>query len=240
MQHYMDAYHDSTDVEIGSTTVDLDGRESTVRFKESNLGDLICDSWIEWFPDVDVSLLNGGGIRGDKIFPAGPISYNDLLEIQPFFNYVYKARMTGTHLKQVLEINASALHIDGDGCPDGERPGTGGFLQIGGLKITIDTLQQPFCAKYDGHNMTEIINYGSRITSIQVYKDGAWNSLDTSAVYTCLVNEWIQSGGDGYYVFLLPDVTITNSTMHDIDLFTAYIKKNSPVAPQVDGRIGFE
>ncbi len=239
MEDYMEDYQDSTGVVIGNTLVDLDGRESSVRMKESNLGNLICDAWIDWFSDVDISIINGGSIRGNKIYPQGPVTYNNLLEILPFYNDVYKVKLSGSELRQVLEISASALHIAGDGCPVGERPGTGGFLQIGGMKIVIDTTGQPFCAKYDGHNIQEIINAGSRLVSAQVLQNGNWIQLDTTATYTCLANEWLVGGGDGYYIFLEPDVNITNSTMLDIDLLTSYLKKNTPVSPQTDGRIGF-
>ncbi len=239
MEKYMEAYLDSTNVEIGSSAVDLDGLENSVRKKESNLGDLVCDAWLDWFPDVDVSIINGGSIRGDKIYPAGTFTYNNLLEILPFYNDVYKVQLSGSELWKILEISASALHITGDGCPVGERPGTGGFLQVGGMKIVVDTTRQPFCAKYDGHHVTEIINEGSRISSVQVFDNGTWAQIDTSSTYVCLANEWLVGGGDGYYVFLEPDINIINSTMHDIDLLTSYFKKNSPVSLHVDGRISF-
>ncbi len=239
MENYMKAYLDSTDVEIGSSSVDLDGLESSVRKVESNLGDLVCDAWLNWFADADVSIINGGSLRGDKIYPAGPYTYNNLLEILPFYNDVYKVKLRGSELWKILEVSASALHINGDGCPEGERPGTGGFLQVGGMKIVVDTTLQPFCAKYNGHHITEIIDVGSRIKSVKIFNNGNWIQIDTSATYVCLANEWLVGGGDGYYVFLEPDISITNSTMHDIDLLTSYFKKNSPVSPHVDGRISF-
>jgi len=239
MENYMKEYLDSTEVEIGSSAVDLDGREISVRKKESNLGNLVCDAWLNWFSDADVSIINGGSIRGDKIYPQGPVSYNNLLEILPFYNDVFKVQLRGSELWKILEISASAQHISGDGCPEGERPGTGGFLQIGGMKIVIDTTMQPFCARYDGHNISEIINEGSRILSVQVKQNGDWVQIDTSSTYTCLANEWLVSGGDGYYIFLEPDITVTNSTMHDIDLLTSYFTQNSPVTPQIEGRITF-
>jgi 2',3'-cyclic-nucleotide 2'-phosphodiesterase (5'-nucleotidase family) len=47
MEDYMKDYLDSTNVVIGNSSVDLDGLESVVRKKESNLGNFICDAWLD-------------------------------------------------------------------------------------------------------------------------------------------------------------------------------------------------
>jgi len=239
MDDYMNRYQDSTNVEIGTTTVDLDGRESTVRKKESNLGDFICDAWLDWFPDADFAILNGGSVRGDKVYPAGPLAYSALLEMLPFANDIFKVELKGSDIYKILEIDASTLHVAGDGCPEGQRPGSGGFLQVGGLKVVIDTTQQPFCAIYNGHQVSDILNEGSRIVSVKIRHNGNWIDPDTTATYVCLTNSWLAGGGDGYYVFLDPGVILHNTTMLDIVPVTAYLKKHTPVSSQTDGRITF-
>ena len=40
--------------------------------------------------------------------------------------------MTGADIQQVLEISASAIRVEGDGCQEGNRAPTGGFIQVGG------------------------------------------------------------------------------------------------------------
>jgi 5'-nucleotidase len=84
---------------IGISNVDLDGRKETVRAKESNLGDLIADSWLDWFAakgnQTSGALVNGGGIRGDRIYPAGQLTMKDILEILPFGNTVYQVKHGG-------------------------------------------------------------------------------------------------------------------------------------------------
>ena len=72
---YMDKYKDRLGQVIGATTVDLDARKDVVRSRESNLGNLVADSWLAWFAVADIALVSGGSIRGDKTYSAGPITY---------------------------------------------------------------------------------------------------------------------------------------------------------------------
>ena len=239
MSKYIDVYNDSLGQVIGESSVDLDARESVVREQESNLGNLVADSWLDWFDDADIAAVSGGSIRGDRIYPAGPLSYLTISEILPFRNEVVIARMTGSQIKQMFEISASALRIDGDGCADSCRCATGGFLQIGGARITIDTTQSPFCAVYSGNEVSEIINYGSRIVNVEIYHDGGWQPLDTAATYSVLLNSWTSGGGDGYYLFAMDDIPIENTTMITTDILASYIETHSPVSPSVEGRISF-
>jgi len=156
MAQYMEKYNNSLSQVIGESTVDLDAHKDVVRSRESNVGNLIADSWLEWFTDTDVALVNGGSIRSDKIYPAGEITYLTVNEILAFRNEVMSVQMNGADLKQVLEISASALRVEGDGCQDTCRPASGGFFQVGGLKITIDITKPPFCAVYSGENISKI------------------------------------------------------------------------------------
>ncbi|MCK4256872.1 5'-nucleotidase C-terminal domain-containing protein, partial [candidate division WOR-3 bacterium] len=113
----------------------------------------------------------------------------------------------------------------------------GDTLTIGGARITIDTTQAPFCAVYSGRDVSKIINVGSRIINIEVYKNDSWSILDTSAIYTVLTNSWMAIGGDGHYIFRSEDIQKKNTTLITTDLLTSYIQSNTPVAPQVESRI---
>ena len=222
---------------IGYTKVDLDARKSVVRTRESNLGDLITDSWMERFPQADLAITNGGGIRGDRIFPAGVITYKTLLDIHPFGNTVVIVKLTGKELKQIFEISGSALRVKGDGCEDSSRAPTGGFLQVSGVKVTYDLSKAPFCAEYDGRAVKKVINAGERVKELLVYdkKTGKYEPVQDDKVYTVLINSWMAGGGDGYYIFMDKDKTDTNQTIPDVLMY--YVKKHSPIAPKVEGRI---
>ncbi len=222
---------------IGYSKVDLDARKSVVRTKESNLGNLITDSWMERFPEADVAITNGGGIRGDRVYPAGVITYQTLLSIHPFGNTVVMVKLTGKELKQVFEISGSALRVKGDGCDDSNRAPTGGFLQVAGVKVTYDLSKAPFCAEYDGREVKKVINSGERVKELLVYNKETkkYEPVQDDKTYTVLINSWMAGGGDGYYIFMDKDKTDTNQTIPDVLMY--YIKKHSPIAPQVEGRI---
>ena len=156
-----------------------------------------------------------------------------------WFTKMRSISLNGADLKQVLEISASAPRIEGDGCPDTCRSASGGFFQVGGLRITIDITKPPFCAVYSGRDVSKITNPGSRIVSAEVYQNGVWVPLDSSATYTVLVNGWTASGGDGHYIFLRDDTSKENTTMFTTDILASYIQRHGTISPQVEGRINF-
>jgi len=236
---YMAKYKDRLGQVIGKSSLGLDARKDVVRIHESNLGNLVADSWLAWFTHADIALVNSGAIRGDKVYPAGPISYLTVNEIIPFRNEVVSVEMNGTDLKQLLEISASALRVRGDECPDNSRAGSGGFFQVAGLRITIDLSKPSFCAVYLKRGISKLINPGSRIIKAEVYLSGSWTPLDPSATYTVLVNKWTASGGDGYYILLREDIPKENTTMFSTDILAGYIKRHSPISARIEGRIDF-
>ena len=236
---YMAEYKDRLGQVIAKSSVDLDARKDVVRRNESNLGNFIADSWLAWFTHADIALVNSGAIRGDKVYPAGPITYLTVNEIIPFRNEVVSVEMNGADLKQLLEISASALRVQGDECPDNGRAGSGGFFQMAGLKITIDLSKPSFCAVYLQRGISKLINPGSRIIKAEVYLNGSWTPLDSSATYTVIVNEWTASGGDGYYILLEKDIPKENTSMFSNDILAGYIKRHTPISPQIEGRINF-
>ena len=78
------------------------------------LGNLIADAY-RAAARSDVALVNNGGIRAD--LPAGPVSWGDLFQVQPFQNYVTRLTVTGGVLRQaiahaVAAANARA-HVSG-------------------------------------------------------------------------------------------------------------------------------
>ena len=142
-------------------------------------------------------------------------------------------------MKQLLEISASTLRVPGDQCPDSNRAAPGGFLQVAGLRITIDLSKPAFCAVYSERGISQLIHAGSRIVNIEVYRNGLWAPLDPSAIYKVLINTWTSSGGDGYYTLLGEDIPKENTTMFTTDILARYIERHSPVSPEIEGRISF-
>ena len=58
------------DVPLGTTAVELDSRNATVRTREAAIGNLIADA-MRASTKADVAIMNGGGIRAGKVYPPG-------------------------------------------------------------------------------------------------------------------------------------------------------------------------
>jgi 5'-nucleotidase len=114
------------DTVIATSPVSLDAEELRLRASETNLGSLVADA-MRSSVGADVALMNAGGIRGDRVYPAGPISRRTLLAMHPFGNIVTKIEITGRLLVQALTHGVSRL------------PATAGaFPQVSGLTMRVD------------------------------------------------------------------------------------------------------
>ncbi|HEY94528.1 MAG TPA: bifunctional metallophosphatase/5'-nucleotidase, partial [Dehalococcoidia bacterium] len=109
---------------IADSQVALDGRESEVRSRSTNVGDLVADAlrWqaIRLAPDYGaplphVAIINGGAIRNDSVIPAGIIRILDTIIIAPFANFVTVVEgVSREQFKEILENCVSQVEeLDG-------------------------------------------------------------------------------------------------------------------------------
>jgi 5'-nucleotidase len=63
---------------IGYTLAPLDARFTTVRLKESNIGNFVCDLMKNYY-QTDCCIMAGGTIRGDQIYPPGVLKLKDIM-----------------------------------------------------------------------------------------------------------------------------------------------------------------
>lgn len=140
VEGYEKQLNESLSEVIGKTSVALDARASTVRFTESNLGNFLADIYRESL-DSDTALVNGGSIRSDAVYGPGDLSKKDILTILPFENTLVKVRITGEHIRRLLENGVSQA---------GEESGR--FPQVSGIKFVYDPSR----------------GVGSRVTSIEI------------------------------------------------------------------------
>ncbi len=118
-------------VRVGETGVPLDARGSALRTGETNVGNYVTDVMRRRL-SADVAIMNGGGIRGNQIMPAGTLSRKDVNALVPFLNVLVKLELPGKVLLDVLERSV------------GVYPGEfGGFLQVSGLTFTFDPARPP-------------------------------------------------------------------------------------------------
>ncbi|KAF8421489.1 Metallo-dependent phosphatase-like protein [Tirmania nivea] len=125
---------------IGFTSVPLDARFTTVRAKESNIGNFICDL-MRYYYSADCAIMSGGTIRGDQIYPKGVLKVMDIVSCFPFEDPVVVIKLSGAKIIEALENGLSKV-------PALE----GRFPQVSNIFLTYDPSREP----------------GSRITSCKI------------------------------------------------------------------------
>jgi 5'-nucleotidase len=111
---------------IGTTGVALDATSDHLRTGETNIGDLVADL-LKADVGADLSIVNSGTIRGDRIYPAGQVTRRTLVEMLPFGNVVCAVAVPGRVILQALNSGVAKL------------PETNGrFPQVSGLTFQID------------------------------------------------------------------------------------------------------
>jgi 5'-nucleotidase/UDP-sugar diphosphatase len=115
------------DAPLGTTAVELDSRNATVRTREAAIGNVIADA-MRVSTHADAAVVNGGGIRGGRVYaPSSPLTRRDVLVELPFGNRVVVIEISGRDLKRALENGLSQL------------PNAGGrFPQVSGVTIEAD------------------------------------------------------------------------------------------------------
>ncbi len=104
---------------VAVTDVFLDGEAKSIRSKETNLGDIICDALRGAYPEADIALYNSGGIRNS--IPPGEVTKGALMGVLPFHdNKIQLMQVTGQTIREALDFSAKSA-------------GGGGFLQVSGL-----------------------------------------------------------------------------------------------------------
>ncbi|KAL5596381.1 hypothetical protein BROUX41_006678 [Berkeleyomyces rouxiae] len=91
---------------VGWTAVPLDARFVTVRTKESNMGNFVCDIMRGHY-GADAALMASGTIRGDKIYPPGVILVRDITDCFPFEDPAILIKVTGQAIWDALENGVS-------------------------------------------------------------------------------------------------------------------------------------
>ncbi len=195
------------DVEIGTTTNELSSVRAIVRGEESAWGNIIADA-MKGANGADVAITNGGGIRGDKVYPAGTVlTRKDVFTELPFGNKTVIVEVTGVDLLAALENGVSQI-----------EKGAGRFPQVSGLVVDVDATKAA----------------GARVVSVMVNGE----PLDPAKTYKVATNDYMLGGGDGYTAFQNGKVLIDASAAHlmasdVIDYITAAKTLNA----NVEGRI---
>lgn len=199
---------------------DADGNR-LVRKQETNTGDFAADALYYLFDnmdlDVDVAIMNGGGIRNEAV--TGDISYLTCKSIHTFGNVACLQTVTGQQLLDALEWGAKDATADGS-------VENGGFLQVSGLKYTINTAIPSTVQQDDKGVWTGGPTGDYRVTDVQVLNNetGAYEPLDLTASYNLAgYNYTLRDLGDGFAMFD-GAVNVLDYVMEDYMVLANYVQ----------------
>ena len=94
MFYYTAVVSEKMDEILGSFSVELDGRFSSIRTQETNLGNFVCDILLAAC-NADVAVLNSGTLRSDRIHPVGEFKMRDLMTVLPMLDSLVVMEITG-------------------------------------------------------------------------------------------------------------------------------------------------
>lgn len=227
---------------IGSTALTFDNYDAEgnrlVRSQETNSGDFAADALYYLFDnmglDVDVAIMNGGGIRNKAI--TGDISYKTCKDMHTFGNVACLQTVTGQQILDALEWGARKLGV-------GEN---GGFLQVSGLTYKIDTTVPNITKEDEIETWLAGPSGGYRVYDVNVYNKNtnAWEVLELAAEYNLAgYNYTLRNLGDGFNMFG-GAVNVLDYVMEDYLVLANYIQgfdegivgaANSPLAAKYPG-----
>ena len=188
---------------IGYAEVTLDNYDAEgsrlVRKQETNTGDFAADALYYLFDsmgmDVDVAVMNGGGIRNGAV--TGEITYQTCKEIHTFGNVACLITVTGQQLLDALEWGAKDMTADG-------AVENGGFLHVSGLRYTVNTAIPSTVQQDELGVWTGGPTGGYRVTAVEVLNNetGVYEPLSLTGVYNLAgYNYTLRNLGDGFAMF---------------------------------------
>ncbi|XP_030627986.1 5'-nucleotidase [Chanos chanos] len=209
---------------VGQTLVYLNGTFEECRFRECNLGNLICDAMVhnnikyadefQW-NHVSSCITNGGSIRSsiDEKSRNGSITMEDILTVLPFGGTFDLIQLKGSTLKKAFEHSVRRY---------GQN--TGEFLQVSGFHVEIDVSRPS----------------GNRVKSISVLctecRVPHYEPLNSTKLYKIVLPSYLAQGGDGYSMIKDEKLKHDSGDM-DIAVVSNYIQERKKVHPAVEGRI---
>lgn len=240
---WMGEIDDKLGEKIGTAEVvfdnfDADGNR-LVRSGETNSGDFAADALYYLFDnmdiDVDVAIMNGGGIRNTAM--TGDISYKACKNMHTFGNVACLQRVSGQQILDALEWGARKLGV-------GEN---GGFLQVSGITYKIDdTIESAVKEGENGVWVSSPEKY--RVYDVKVYnkKTNSYENLELDKQYKLAgYNYTLRNLGDGYAMFAGAE-NILDYVMEDYMVIANYVKgfengvingKNSPLGKKYRGML---
>ncbi len=216
-------FEEETAEVIGSSDTELsiydENGARMVRNRETAIGDFCADAY-RAISGADIAIVNGGAIR-DSI-PEGDITFADVIRVFPFGNYATMLEVTGQQILDALELSAKNVQAETSDL-DGAVGEFGGFLQVSGLRYSIDPTIESTVVM-DRNDLFESVSGARRVYNVQVENEnGEWTPIDPEGEYTLVSADYTILGcGDGYSMFK-DDPVVLDAFMLDYQVLLSYL-----------------
>uniref|UniRef100_A0AAR5P327 5'-Nucleotidase C-terminal domain-containing protein n=1 Tax=Dendroctonus ponderosae TaxID=77166 RepID=A0AAR5P327_DENPD len=188
LEKYTNIIQSKMDDVLGCFAVPLDGRFTSIRTSESNLGNWVCDVILS-ATGADLVILNSGTFRSDQVHPAGDFTMRDLTNIIPMRDPLVVLKVTGQQILEALE-NAVCMY------PKLE----GRFPQVAGLSFAFNPNKPP----------------GTRV-ELQFVRIGD-EYLNVEQNYCLATKSYMHNGCDGYVMLRNTEVLVNEGECPELGL----------------------
>lgn len=222
---------------IGYSEITLDNYDAEgnrlVRQEETNTGDFCADALYYMFDemdlDVDVAVMNGGGIRNTAI--TGEITYKICKDIHTFGNVACLQTVTGQQILDMLEWSTRNVGIQEEGS----------FLQVSGMTYKVNSSIKSNVTSDEKDVWTGAPTDEYRVYDVKIYdkETNSWKELDLNAKYNLAGHNYtLRDLGGGFAMFDGAEMVV-DYVMEDYMVLANYVKgfedgiikaDNSPLA----------
>jgi len=210
---------------IGYAEIVLDNYDENgnrlVRKQETNSGDFATDALYYLFDemglDVDVAVMNGGGIRNSAI--TGEMTYRTCKEIHTFGNVACLLTVTGQQLLDALEWSSKDLAADGSA-------ESGSFLHVSGARFTLD-ISSPSTVQQDENGIwTGAPTEGYRVKNLQIWnkETETYEPVDLNGKYNLAGHNYTLRDLGGGFAMLKDAVNVLDYVAEDYMVLANYIQ----------------
>lgn len=188
----------------------LDSRQATSRAAESSFGDMVADA-LRQAMAADIALINGGGLRGNRLYPAGAtLSRADLMAEMPFGNTAMMLEVDGAAILAALENGVS------------KTPSLAGrFPQVSGLSFVYSPQEEA----------------GKRVRQVRIQG----RDLQNDRRYRLATSNYLAQGGDGYSMLKEAKILVNAEEADLlVNVVADQIKASGKIAAPQGGRVTAE
>lgn len=216
---------------VGRSDRSLELRQEALALRESPLGNMIADAMLAAVPEAEAALFPAGYVSDQtqcgsrELLVRGDIRANDLADLLPNDDALAIVSLPESELSSTLEHGVAALSSQG-------TPALSpAFLHVSRLFFSVDCSGTPQRVSPDGRS---VLSEGSRVVSGSLLLGN--NAVTPGQTIRLVVPQRLLTGLYGFAALTQPGRLLSQSSVTLRAAVTRYIRANSPINPQVEGR----